>query len=144
MDKILILHGPNLNLLGQRDPEQYGSQTLEDINQRLKAYATDKGVAVETVQSNSEGELVTSIQEAAHQYRGVVLNPGGYSHTSVAIRDAVDAVDVPVIEVHLSNILGREDFRRRSLIAPVCRGLIAGFGVQSYLLGVDALLREDS
>lgn len=140
MDKILILHGPNLNLLGQRDPEQYGSQTLEDINQRLKAYGAQKGVEVETAQTNMEGELVTFIQEAVHQYRGVILNPGGYSHTSIAIRDAVDAVEVPVVEVHLSNIHGREEFRRRSLIAPVCWGSIAGFGVISYLLGMDALL----
>lgn len=140
MDKLLILHGPNLNLLGQRDPEQYGSQTLEEINQRLKDYGAEKGIAVETAQTNSEGELVTLIQEAPRQYRGVILNPGGYSHTSIAIRDAVDAVDIPVIEVHMSNVHGREDFRRRSMIAPVCLGSIAGFGVVSYLLGLEALI----
>jgi len=144
MDKILILHGPNLNLLGQRDPEQYGSQTLEEINQRLKDYGSEKGIMVDTAQSNSEGKLVTLIQGAAQQYRGVVLNPGGYSHTSIAIRDAVDAVDIPVIEVHMSNVHGREDFRRRSMIAPVCRGAIAGFGFVSYILGMEALLQAQS
>lgn len=141
MDKLLILHGPNLNLLGQRDPEQYGSQTLDELNQRLMDYGTAKGVAVETVQTNSEGELVTLIQEAPRQYRGVILNPGGYSHTSIAIRDAVDAVDIPVTEVHMSNVHSREDFRRRSMIAPVCLGSISGFGVLSYILGMEAMLQ---
>lgn len=140
MGKILVLHGPNLNLLGKRDPEQYGRLSLEVINQLLKAYGEEKGVQIETVQSNLEGELINNIQRAEGEVAGVVFNPGGYTHTSVALRDAVEAADVPVVEVHLSNIHGREDFRRHSLISPVCEGVVAGFGAVSYQLGIDALL----
>lgn len=140
MTKILVLHGPNLNLLGERDPEQYGSLTLEEINQRLVEYGETRGVEVEAAQSNLEGELVNYLQGAVGEVAGVVFNPGGYAHTSVVIRDAVDAIEVPVIEVHLSNILARESYRRRSLTAPVCLGSISGFGLTSYLLGVDAIL----
>jgi len=140
MDKILVLHGPNLNLLGKRDPEQYGVLSLEEINKRLEAYGEEKGIQVETAQSNLEGELINSLQRAGGDCVGVVFNPGGYTHTSVALRDAVEALGVPVVEVHLSNIHGRENFRRRSLISPVCEGVVAGFGAVSYQLGMAALL----
>lgn len=140
MDKILVLHGPNLNLLGKRDPEQYGQFLLEEINQRLIAQGEKRGVRVETAQSNLEGELINHLQQAEGEAGGVVFNPGGYTHTSVALRDAVEAIDVPVVEVHLSNIHGREGFRRNSLIGPVCQGMVAGFGVVSYQLGIEALL----
>lgn len=143
MDKILVLHGPNLNLLGKRDPEQYGHLSLEEINQRLIAYGEKRGVRVETAQSNLEGELIDQLQQAEGEVGGVVFNPGGYAHTSVAIRDAVETIEIPVIEVHLSNILGREDFRRNSFIGPVCQGMVAGFGVVSYQLGIDALLHME-
>lgn len=140
MAEILVLHGPNLNLLGKRDPEQYGCLSLEDLNTRVMEYGEKRGVRVKTAQSNLEGELVTRLQDLAGSVMGVVFNPGGYTHTSIAIRDAVEAIEVPVIEVHLSNILGREMFRHQSLVAPVCKGTIAGFGIISYLLGIDALL----
>ncbi|MFO8036253.1 MAG: type II 3-dehydroquinate dehydratase [Anaerolineales bacterium] len=143
MDKILVLHGPNLNLLGKRDPEQYGHLSLEEINQRLIAYGEKRGVRVETAQSNLEGELIDQLQQAEGEVGGVVFNPGGYAHTSVAIRDAVETIEIPVIEVHLSNILGREDFRRNSIIGPVCQGMVAGFGTLSYQLGIDALLHME-
>lgn len=142
MAKILVLHGPNLNLLGKRDPAQYGTLSLEELNRRVVEYGEGKGLRVETAQSNLEGELVTYLQQAEKDAEGVVFNPGGYTHTSITIRDAVEAIDIPVVEVHLSNILGREVFRNRSLIAPVCEGTIAGFGITSYLLGIDALLHE--
>jgi len=137
MKNILILNGPNLNLLGQRQPEHYGRQTLEDINVQIAARAQALGMTCNFLQSNIEGELVTAIGQTTCD--GVVLNAAAYTHTSVALRDAIAAVDIPVVEVHLSNIHAREDFRHISLIAPVCRGSIAGFGAGSYLLALEAL-----
>ena len=138
MIKIRVLHGPNLNLLGAREPEVYGSTTLEQIDARIKAHAEAIGVHVEISQYNSEGELVNAVQEADGCADAIVINPGAYTHYSIALRDAVAAIKIPTIEVHLSNIYGREDFRRESVIAAVCAGQIAGFGAASYLLGLDA------
>jgi 3-dehydroquinate dehydratase-2 len=136
--KILFLNGPNLNLLGKREPTVYGTSTLGDIEKAVRAEAVGLGVEIGFRQSNLEGDLVTWIQESKGTVDVIVLNAAGYSHTSVAIRDAISAVGVPVIEVHLSNIHAREEFRRQSLIAPVCKGMIAGFGLNSYLLGLRA------
>ena len=138
--KILILHGPNLNLLGTREPHIYGNHTLEGINAALTHLAQELGVSVECRQSNTEGQLVTWIQEAGEAFQGLVFNPAGYTHTSVALRDAVVAVGLPLVEVHLSNIHKREDFRQRSFLAPVAVGQISGFGLESYLLGLRAVV----
>ena len=137
---ILIMHGPNLNLLGQREPETYGRMTLAEINAALQAAAVERDVELKIVQSNSEGALVDAIQQAAAWADGIVINPAAYTHTSVAVRDAIAAVGLPAVEVHLSNIHAREPFRQRSLIAPVCVGQISGFGWRSYLLGLGALV----
>ncbi|MCA9420183.1 MAG: type II 3-dehydroquinate dehydratase [Nitrospirales bacterium] len=137
---ILVLHGPNLNLLGTREPTLYGTITLEEVNASLKKLGMDLGVSVESRQSNLEGELVTWIQEANAQFEGLVFNPAAYTHTSIALRDAVVGVGIPMVEVHLSNIHRRESFRRRSYLAPVSLGQISGFGPQSYLLGLRALV----
>lgn len=136
MSKILVLHGPNLNLLGQREPEVYGELTLEEIDNRLKESGKQLGLEVRAYQSNGEGALIDALHEAREWASGVVFNPGGYTHTSVALRDAVAAIGIPVIEVHLSHVDAREDFRRRSLVSPVCVGKISGFGWRSYLLAL--------
>ncbi|MBN3038814.1 MAG: type II 3-dehydroquinate dehydratase [Candidatus Omnitrophica bacterium] len=140
MDKVLVIHGPNLDLLGKRQPEIYGKVTLEEINKKLKALAKGKNVVLEFMHSNHEGEIVEAIGKAKDKFQAIVINPAAYTHTSVAIRDAIDAVDLPAVEVHLSNIYAREEFRHTSLIAPVAKGQICGFGVNSYLLGLEAAI----
>jgi len=140
MNPILVLHGPNLNLLGEREPGVYGSLSMGEINRRLAELGASLGLEVRCFQSNSEGFLIDALHEARTWARGVVFNPGGYTHTSVALRDAVSAIRIPVVEVHLSNVHAREEFRRRSLIAPACLGSIAGFGWYSYALGLYALV----
>ncbi|MBP7211245.1 type II 3-dehydroquinate dehydratase [bacterium] len=137
--KILVLNGPNLNMLGVREPEKYGSVTLAEIDKDLYAYSFELGCDIEIFQSNSEGELIGKIQEAYGNVDGILINPAGYTHTSVAIRDAILAVSIPTVEIHLTNINSREDFRQKSLIAPVCIGQIAGFKQNSYKLGLKAL-----
>ena len=138
--KVLVLNGPNLNLLGAREPEIYGTTTLVQIEADVRAEATRLGVEIGFRQSNIEGELVTWIQQSKGTFDVIVLNAAAYTHTSIAIRDAISAIGVPVIEVHLSNVHAREEFRRQSVIAPVCAGVIGGFGVKSYLLGLAAAL----
>jgi 3-dehydroquinate dehydratase-2 len=138
--KILILNGPNLNLLGTREPEIYGRLTLAQIEKRVRELATELAVEIDFRQSNSEGELVTWIQQAAGKFAAIVINPAAYTHTSLAMRDAISAVGVPTIEIHISNIHKRERFRHHSYIAEVAVGQIAGFGLDSYLLGLRAVV----
>ncbi len=142
--KFLLLNGPNLNLLGAREPQVYGTETLDAIVADLQAYASQRGAELRAYQSNAEGSLIDAIQEARTWADGIILNAGAYTHTSIALRDAVASVDVPVVEVHLSNVYAREEFRRHSVLAPVCLGVISGFGRWSYFLGLDALLRQGS
>ena len=137
---ILVVHGPNLNMLGTREPEVYGSATLADIDAALVRLAGELGWQVESFQSNGEGDLVTRIQQAASSNAGILINPGAYTHTSVAIRDAIASVSIPVVECHLSNIHKREEFRHRSLIVGVAAGQVMGFGADSYLLALRALV----
>ncbi|MCL2339518.1 MAG: type II 3-dehydroquinate dehydratase [Actinomycetia bacterium] len=138
MKRIWVINGPNLNLLGQREPDKYGTATLEDINRRLAEKAAKLQVELVLFQSNLEGELVTALQ-AANDSAGVILNAGAYTHTSIALRDAIAAIHAPVVEVHISNVAAREEFRQTSLIGPVCAGSITGFGELSYTLALWAL-----
>jgi 3-dehydroquinate dehydratase-2 len=142
MKKILVLNGPNLNLLGKRQPEIYGRLTLEQINKKIRALAKELGVDVEIRQSNNEGELVSWIQEAPKQFGAIVINPAAYTHSSVALRDAITAAGIPTVEVHISNIYKREEFRKHSYVAGAAVGQITGFGVQSYLLGLRAAVEQ--
>ncbi len=139
MKKILILNGPNLNMLGIREPGVYGSDTLASINAEIKTYAESIGIECDFFQSNCEGELVSKIHSLMTDYDGCVFNAGAYTHYSYAIRDAISAVNKPIIEVHMSNVHAREEFRHTSVISAVCKGTIAGFGKKSYMLGVEAL-----
>ncbi len=136
MINILVLHGPNLNMLGEREPEIYGSQSLNELDSWLLKMCEEMGIKLRTQQSNHEGELIDAIQEARKWADGIVFNPGGYTHTSVALRDAIAGIGIPVIEVHLSNVDSRKSFRRKSLISPVCLGKISGFGWRSYSLAL--------
>lgn len=140
MTAILVLHGPNLNLLGMREPEIYGSDTLAEIDRRLAALGKELGVEVRSQQSNGEGALIDALHAAREWAAGVVFNPGGYTHTSVALRDAISAIGIPVVEVHLSNVQAREPFRRKSLLTGVCAGVVGGFGAVSYELGLRGLV----
>lgn len=141
MAGILVIHGPNLDLLGKRQPEIYGNFTLEKINNQLKALAKKENIKIEFLQSNHEGEIVEAIGSAKDNFDALLINPAAYTHTSVAIRDAISAVKLPTVEVHLSNIYAREEFRHTSLIAPVACGQVCGFGMDSYLLGLQAAIR---
>lgn len=138
--KLLILHGPNLNLLGTREPDVYGSMTLDDINSKLIELGRELGAEVTCLQSNHEGALIDALHEARTWADGVVFNPGGYTHTSVALRDAVSAIQIPVVEVHLSNVYAREEFRHTSFVSAVCKGKVSGFGWRSYELGLRGLI----
>jgi 3-dehydroquinate dehydratase-2 len=138
--KILIIHGPNLNMLGKREPEIYGAGTLQEINRLLRDEAKQLGVKNEIFQSNSEGEIVGRIQDAMKKFDGLLINPGAYTHTSIAIRDAILSAGLPAVEVHISNIYKREDFRQKSFISGVALGVISGFGADSYILGLRGLV----
>lgn len=136
--RILVIHGPNMNLLGKRDQSLYGKHNLDEINQMIQSKAKRLKMEVEIIQSNSEGEIIDQLHKTLDgDYDGVIINPGGYTHYSISIRDAIEVLDIPVIEVHLSNIYKREEFRRNSVIAPVCKGQISGFGLDSYLLALE-------
>jgi 3-dehydroquinate dehydratase-2 len=139
--KILVIHGPNLDLLGKREPQIYGGASLKQINRRIRDHAKSLGVTVSSFQSNHEGEIVDEIGRAAGKCEGIIINPAAFTHTSVAIRDAIAASGIPTVEVHLSNVHAREEFRRHSMTAPVCKGVIAGFGALGYLLALDALVQ---
>ncbi|MBU0548967.1 MAG: type II 3-dehydroquinate dehydratase [Candidatus Omnitrophica bacterium] len=140
MLKILVIHGPNLDLLGRREPEVYGKVTLKEINDALEELAKSKNVALTVFQSNHEGEIVSIVGKASAEFNALLINPAAYTHTSVAIRDAILSLSIPVIEVHLSNIYAREEFRSKSLISPVVKGGVYGFGLESYILGLNAAI----
>ncbi len=135
---LLVIHGPNLNLLGKREPEIYGTTTLDLINEQINRRASQLGLQAQCIQTNYEGKIVDLLQEAAQDHQAVILNPAAYTHTSIAIRDAIAAIAIPVIEIHLSQISNREPFRHTSLTSPVCAGIISGFGAHGYLLAVEA------
>lgn len=137
---VAVINGPNLNLLGVREPDVYGTVTLEQINERIESLAEELGIDVSICQHNSEGDIIDAIQQAGCEADGIVINPAGYTHTSVAIHDALKAVPIPAIEVHLSNILAREDWRHRSMTAIACEGIIGGLGAESYLLAVRGIV----
>lgn len=139
MRSILVMNGPNLNLLGEREPHIYGSMTMDDINNRLVEEGRKLNIEVRTFQSNSEGALIDALQEARYWASGVIFNPGAYTHNSVALRDCIAGISPPVIEVHISNIYARDEFRHKSVLSPVCKGKISGFGWRSYLLALQAL-----
>ena len=139
--KILVIHGPNLNMLGKREPDIYGKDTLEDINARLEEFGEKAGLKVVAFQSNHEGEIVEKIQEAFGVFSGIIINPAAYTHTSIAIRDAILLLDIPIVEIHLSNIYKREAFRHTSMIAGVASGQISGFGAHGYILALEAIKR---
>ena len=138
--KILIINGVNMNMLGIREPDKYGSMTIKDLEKDLYAYSFELGIDIETFQSNHEGEIVEKIHSAFGNFDGIIINAGAYTHTSIAIRDAVSAVEIPTAEVHMTNIYNREEFRHHSYLAPVCIGQISGFGADSYKLGIKALV----
>ena len=138
--KILIINGINLNMLGIREPEKYGSMTLKDLEKELYAFSFELGIDIETFQSNHEGEIVEKIQSALNNFDGIVINAGAYTHTSIAIRDAIAAINKPVVEIHITNIYKREEFRHNSYLAGVCIGQISGFGINSYKLGLKAIV----
>jgi 3-dehydroquinate dehydratase II len=137
--KVLVIHGPNLNMLGKREPEIYGKTTLEEINSDLKKIGEKLGVFVETFQSNHEGAIIERIQEAAATQKGIIINPAAYTHTSIAIRDALLALDIPIIEIHISNIYKREPFRHKSLISDIATAQITGLGIKGYVIALNAL-----
>lgn len=139
--KVIVIHGPNINLTGEREASIYGMETFESINQQIVDYAEQLSIICETYQSNVEGELINKIQEIRHDFDGIVINAGAFTHYSYALRDAIASVKIPCIEVHFSNVFGREDFRSKSVIAPVCAGSISGFGKYSYLLALEGLKR---
>lgn len=140
--KILIVHGPNLNMLGKREPEIYGAETLKEVNSRIGSLARELGVEVEYFQSNSEGEIVSKIQDAVNEFDGMVINPGAYTHTSVAIRDAILSSGLTAVEVHISNVHKREEFRHKSYVSGVALGVVSGFGIDSYFLGLRGLINH--
>jgi len=140
--RILVIHGPNLNLLGRREPEVYGTQTLADIDGSLEARAKELGIEIETFQSNHEGELIDRIQAAMGDASGILINPGGFTHTSVALRDALVATGLPVVEVHLSNVYAREGFRQKSFVSAIAVGVVSGLGADGYRFGLEALARQ--
>ncbi|NPA61557.1 MAG: type II 3-dehydroquinate dehydratase [Epsilonproteobacteria bacterium] len=139
--KVVVIQGPNLNMLGHREQNIYGPMKLDDIHSQMESFAKQSGVEIEFFQSNLEGEIVDRIQECLGDADGIIINPAGYTHTSIAIRDAISAVQIPTVEVHISNIYSREEFRKKSLIAPVCAGQIAGFGPFSYHLAMIAIIQ---
>ncbi len=138
--KILVIHGPNLNMLGKREPEKYGTATLDDINATIEAHGNKAGIEVHAYQSNHEGSIVDKIQQARKVFDALIINPAAYTHTSIAIRDAILLLDIPVIEIHLSNIYNRESFRHKSLVCDVVTGQITGFGMYGYIMALDAIV----